>query len=192
MIKRVIDCRNKTINDVADAMGIKYKTLSAQLINDTMTADTLLRLAAYLDIDLDWLCRALGYFGEVSPLERELVPRMSDTKFREAEKKEVYQVIDNYIKDSAHSTLDIREKLLCDYYHNMYYLLDVLIPEDYQIKVTEERGKRKYYVDINDSGSSSGRFSGRRNPISLLKTGNQALDIMIEERKDKLHENRIL
>ena len=192
IIKAIIDCRNKQIKEVAAAMGIKDGTFSAQLINDTLTVDTLFRLVAYLDIDLEWLCRVLGYFGEVSPLEQELIPRMKDIEFREAEKKKVYQSIDRLLNETMFSTTDTREELLKAYSHNMYYLLDVLINEDYQIKMTEERGKRKYYVDINDPGSGTGRFCGRRSPISLLKTGNQALDIVIEERKDEIHENRIL
>ena len=60
MIKWYIKCRNKTITETAAAMNIKKTTFSAQLINSTVTADTLLRLAAYLDIDLEWMMIVLG------------------------------------------------------------------------------------------------------------------------------------
>lgn len=35
-----------------------------------------MKLAAYLDIDLNWMLVVLGYHGPVSAVEREMIPRM--------------------------------------------------------------------------------------------------------------------
>ena len=76
------DIRNKKIKEVAEELGINEKTFSAQLINDTLSAETLFKLAAYLDIDLNWMMYVLGYYGEVSVIDRETIPRMG-FEFRE-------------------------------------------------------------------------------------------------------------
>ena len=47
MIKRFIVCRNKSIKETAMAVNIKYTTFCEQLKNDTLTADTLFRLASF-------------------------------------------------------------------------------------------------------------------------------------------------
>ena len=147
MIKWYIKCRNKTIKETAASMNIKETTFSAQLINNTVTADTLLRLAAYLDIDLEWMMIVLGYHGPVSPVEREMIPRMRD-EFRAKERKRVNKVLDILIMENPASTSDTRRELLKAYHDNVFYLLDVLIPEEYGIYMFTERDKQKYFVDI--------------------------------------------
>lgn len=185
MIKWYIACRNKTITETAAAMNIKMNTFSAQLINNTVTADTLLRLAAYLDIDLEWMMIVLGYHGPVSAFEREMIPRMRD-EFRKKELKRVNKVLDTIIMENPVSTPAVRRELLKAYHENMFYLLDVLIPEEYGIYMFTEREKQKYFVDI--PGPERGRQSPvvRRKRISRLFEGSKALDIVIEERKDQL------
>lgn len=69
----------------------------------------------------------------------------------------------------------------------MFYLLDVLIPEEYGLYMISERGKMKYYVDIPQITKTTSRFMAmNRKRVSSLHEGSKALDIVIEERKDYL------
>ena len=185
MIKWFIKCRNKTIKETAREMGIKYTTFSAQLNNNTMTAETLFRLASYLDIDMNWMMIVLGYQGPVSSMDRELVPRMG-SELREVEKKHVLKRLDVLIKENLNRTTDIKRELLKDFSGNMFYLLDVLVPEEYNLYMISERGKIKFYVDIPVPKRGNQAFVMRRKPVSMLFEGAKALDIAIEERKDVL------
>ena len=185
MIKWFIKCRNKTQKETARAMGIKETTFSAQLLNNTITAETLFKLAAYLDMDLNWMMAALGYYGQTSALDRETVPRMS-SEFRAIEAEHVLKRLDTLIKENPTSTTDIRKELLNEFGQNMFYLLDVLIPEEYGLYMISERGKMKYYVDIPQITKTNSRFMAmNRKRVSSLHEGSKALDIVIEERKDE-------
>ena len=124
MIKRFIVCRNKSIKETAMAVNIKYTTFCEQLKNDTLTADTLFRLASFLDIDLNWMLVALGYHGAVSAIEREIIPRMQED-FRKIEKAQVERMMDQLIQEFPNSTADVRRELKKAYRQNDYYLLDV-------------------------------------------------------------------
>ncbi|MBQ9764770.1 MAG: XRE family transcriptional regulator [Lachnospiraceae bacterium] len=180
------DVRNKTIKETAMAMGINYTTFSEQLKNNTLSAETLLRLAAYLDIDLNWMLLVLGYHGVVGAIDREMIPRMS-TEFRETEKKRVLKRLDTLIKENPTSTPDTRRELLREFSKNMFYLLDVLVPEEYNLYIISERGKVKYYVDIPKSFEEhNSQYVMRRKSVNVLYEGSKALDILIEERKEKL------
>ena len=185
MIKWYIKCRNRTITETAAAMSIKKTTFSAQLINNSVTADTLLKLAAYLDIDLEWMMIALGYYGPVSIVEREQIPRMR-SEFREKELKVVIPNLDRIITENPTSTADTRRELLKSYSNNMFYLLDVLVPEEYKLYMISDRNKIKFYVDIPRPTRGRHNFVSRRKPISALTEGSKALDIAIEERKKQL------
>ena len=185
MIKWYIKCRNRTITETAAAMSIKKTTFSAQLINNSVTADTLLKLAAYLDIDLEWMMIALGYYGPVSIVEREQIPRMR-SEFREKELKVVIPNLDRIITENPTSTADTRRELLKSYSNNMFYLLDVLVPEEYKLYMISDRNKIKFYVDIPRPTRGRHSFVSRRKPISALTEGSKALDIAIEERKKQL------
>lgn len=114
MIKKIIKCRNRTLSEVADKMGIKTKTFSAQLINNTVTADTLFRLASYLGIDLNRMMTTCGYQGPVSYFEREMVPRMN-ADFRDNEKKYVLDRLDDLIRENPTSTSRTRRELIKDF-----------------------------------------------------------------------------
>lgn len=182
-IKKV---RNRTIKETAMAMGINYTTFSEQLKNNTLTAETLLKLAAYLDIDLNWMLLVLGYHGTASTIDREMIPRMG-IEFREMERKRVLQRLDILIKENPTSTPDTRRELLKEFGRNMFYLLDVLIPEEYSLYMISERGKMKYYVDIpRPTRGNSPQYVMRRKSVNVLYEGAKALDIVIEERKDTL------
>ena len=185
MIKWFIKCRNNTIRETADYLNIKYTTFSAQLNSDTVSAETLFKLAAYLDMDLNWMMVALGYHGYVSPVEREMIPRMG-AEFRAIELKAVEKRLDALIKENPTSTADTRRELLKEFSGNMFYLLDVLVPDTYHLYMISERGKIKFYVDIPVPSRGNQLSVMRRKPVSMLYEGSKALDIVIEERKDRL------
>ena len=187
MIKRFIKNRNRTEKQIAGELGIKNTTFSAQLNHDTVSAETLFRLSVLLDIDLNWMKYALGYHGQVGPLEREQIPRMQE-EFRENERKFVLNRMDDLINDNPNSTADVRRELLKEFHDNMFYLLDVLVPDDFELFLVVERGKAKYYVDTKEvlPKRLSSFASMRNKPIACLKDGNNALNIVIEDRKDEI------
>ena len=187
MIKRFIKNRNRTEKQIASELGIKNTTFSAQLNRDTVSAETLFRLSVLLDIDLNWMKYALGYHGQVGFLEREQIPRMQE-EFRENERKFVLHRMDDLINANPGSTADVRRELLKEFHCNMFYLLDVLVPDEFELFLVVERGVTKYYVDTKEM-LTKGMLSCtnmRRKPIACLKDGNNALNIVIEERKDEL------
>ena len=187
MIKRFIKNRNRTAKQIAGELGINNTTFSAQLNHDTVSAEILFRLSVLLDIDLNWMKYALGYHGNVGFLDREQIPRMVD-EFRENELEFVIKRLDALIHDNPKSTADIRRELLKEFHDNMFYLLDVLVPEEFDIFLVVERGKAKYYVDTHEAlPKRINSFTNmRRKPVACLKDGNNALNIVIEERKDEL------
>lgn len=186
MIKRFIVCRNKSIKETAMAVNIKYTTFCEQLKNDTITTDTLFRLASYLDIDLNWMLVALGYHGTISAMEREMIPRMQED-FRKIEKVQVERMLNQLIQEFPNSTADVRRELRKVYRQNEFYLLDVLVPDAYKIFVSATRKGMQYYVDVPQLPARGMHSSGvRRKPISMLYSTNQVLDIVIEERKDRI------
>ena len=187
MIKRFIKNRNRTEKQIASELGIKNTTFSAQLNRDTVSAETLFRLSVLLDIDLNWMKYALGYHGRVGLLEREQIPRMQE-EFRENERAFVLHRLDDLIDANPGSTADVRRELLREFHDNMFYLLDVLVPDEFELFLVVERGKTKYYVDTKEAlpkGMIS-FTSMRRKPIACLKDGNNALNIVIEDRKDEI------
>ena len=179
------EMRNKTIKQTAQELGINYTTFAEQLNRNTVSAETLLKLAAYLDIDLNWMMVVLGYHGHVSVIEREMIPRMSE-EFREKEKEKVLQRLDTLIMENPTSTPDTRRELLNEHGKNMFYLLDVLVPEEYHLYLITERDKVKYYVDLPRPTRGRGVMGGRRASVNMLYEGTKALDLVIEERKDNL------
>jgi len=187
MIKRFIKNRNRTEKQIASELGIKNTTFSAQLNRDTVSAETLFRLSVLLDIDLNWMKYALGYHGQVGFLEREQIPRMQE-EFRENERKFVLHRMDDLINANPGSTADVRRELLKEFHGNMFYLLDVLVPDEFELFLVVERGVTKYYVDTKEM-LTKGMLSCtnmRRKPIACLKDGNNALNIVIEDRKDEI------
>ncbi|MBF1010135.1 MAG: helix-turn-helix domain-containing protein [Lachnoanaerobaculum sp.] len=187
MIKRFIKNRNRTEKQIAGELGIKNTTFSAQLSRDTVSAETLFRLSVLLDIDLNWMKYALGYHGQVGFLEREQIPRMQE-EFRENERKFVLHRMDDLINANPGSTADVRRELLKEFHGNMFYLLDVLVPDEFELFLVVERGVTKYYVDTKEM-LTKGMLSCtnmRRKPIACLEDGNNALNIVIEDRKDEI------
>jgi hypothetical protein len=140
-------------------------------------------LAAYLDLDLEWMEYVLGYHGTVGSMERGTTPRMKES-FRNKELKIVYRELDRIIKENPSSTSDARRELLSSFGKNMFYLLDVLIPEEYNIYMSSERGgKTIFYVDIPTPTRVRHSQAMRRKSFNVLFEGSKVLDRVIEERK---------
>lgn len=183
LIKKFIKYRNKTIKITAKELGIKYTTFSEQLNNGSISVDTLFRLSAYLDIDLNWMMAVLNYYGSSTAIDREMIPRMQQS-FRDNEKVQVLNRLDHIIIENPMKTVDARRELLAEFGHNEFYLLGVLVPEEYDIFFVKDREKTKLYVDTHEQMRNNQLSLTRRKPITMLIEANQALDIVIEERKD--------
>lgn len=186
-IKKYIKYRNKNIRQTADEMGIGYTTFCEQLNRGTLKADTLFRLAAYLEIDLNWMMKVLNYVGQINEFEKENVPRMSPS-YRKNELKNVLERMDYHIRQFPESTSEIRRGLLQDFSNNMFYLLDVLVPEEYDISVYKERDKTKYCVVYFNPDSQSHTSMGSRRSMFRTITANatDALNNAIENRKEEI------
>lgn len=189
-IKKYIKYRNKTINEVAYDMGIKNTTFSEQLLNDSLKVDTLFKLAVYLDMDLEWMLYALGYAGKTNTFESEKVLRIRDANFRAEEKKKVMAVMDELIIELNGNTNAVRKELFKEFGSNSFYLLDVLINEEFDIHIMTDRSGKSYLVDTHER-SQIGRSAFSRS-TTLMKE-KEALEIVIEDRKEELgYENSIL
>ena len=186
LIKKIIKARNRTIRITASAMGIGYTTFCEQLNRGSLKAETLFRLAAYLDIDLNWMMAVLNYHGQVSEIEREAVPRMMPS-FRENELVLVRERLDEHIRRTLGKTNEIRRELLNDFSKNWFYLLDVLVPEEYDIMIIRERKEVRFYVDTHEySRGTPMVMSCRRPRVCALFSAEEALDNIIEKRKGEI------
>ena len=184
MIQWIIECRGKTDKQVGAEMGFKPNTFSYQLKNDKMSVDTLFKLAAYLDIDLNWMMVVLGYHGPVSPFEKEITPRMSP-EFRAIEAKAVEKHVDQIILENPTSTADARREILNQYKTRLFYLLDVLVPEERNIYMTTERGQTKFMVEGAPRTMQRRYSTMNRRCVNTLYTVAQAIEQLIEERKER-------
>ena len=185
LIRKFINYRNKSITSVANEIGLEPKTLSAQLKRGSVSVDTLFRLSTVLDIDLNWMMAALGYYGSTRRLNMENIPRMQP-KFREKEKKAVLMNLDRIIKENPNSTAEAKKALLAAFSKNEFYLLDVLVPEEYGIFFINDNDRIKLYIDTNSRSNQYHTLSSARKPISMLINASQALEIIIEDRKDEI------
>lgn len=190
LIKKYIYFRNKTIKQTAEDLGFKKSTFDDQLNKNILSADTLFRLAKYLDIDLNWAMAMCEYQSDMNPFEREIVPRMNH-EFREKEKTFVISSLDYIIKNTTICTDDARNELLKLYANNVFYLLDVLIPEEYEILVASGRSRNKkamYFVDTHQQTEMQFGFRSAmmHRAYFALHNSNEALNNIIEERKKLL------
>ncbi len=186
LIKRIIKARNRTILMTASAMGIGYTTFCEQLKRGSLKAETLFRLAAYLDIDLNWMMAALNYYGQIGEIERETIPRMQ-TSFRKNEQEFVHARLDEHIRQTNGKTNEIRRELLNDFGKNWFYLLDVLVPEEYDIMIIRERKEVRFYVATHEQSRAIPTVMSLRRPrICTLFSAEEALDIIIEKRKGEI------
>ena len=184
-IKKYIKYRNKTLHETADVMGIGYTTFCEQLNRGTLRAETLFRLADYLDIDLNLMMQSLSSPGHLSLFEGDAVPRMSKAH-RENELDQVMHMLDYLIHQTLGKTGEIKRELLKAFNGNFFYLLDVLTPENADILLFSERGKEKIKVYTSGRSGESCSFMGSRPVFRKMLSADDELNRIIEERKEKL------
>ena len=179
------------MKDVAAALGCNYKTLSGILSRDAVNAELLLQLAAFLNIDLAWMADLFGRHSTISSFAPLQISRM-DSDFREQNYKTVLNRVDAHLRENPIGIADAKRELLKEY-RQLYYLLDVLIPEDYVIRITSERGREKYYCyPTTDQDSLPGTTRGRPATRNTYE-GNELLSRILAQRKEQLsHENSVL
>lgn len=180
LIKRFIKLRGRTLKEVAAALDKNYKTLSGVLNRNAVDAELLFELANLLDIDLAWMSQLFDHHRTISFLEKYQMPRMQ-REFREHEYTSVVSALDACIQGNPDSITDVRHELM-QYYKQLFYLLDVLLPEDYIIRITVERDREKYYcISLKQTSENRGQecFSRRE----MICEGNEKLSQLIQERK---------
>lgn len=176
IVKMFIQVRGKSVKEVAAELDIPYTTFSGRLNRDSIDIYLLFRLNNLLDMDLNWMANVLEHQRSISSLDPLQIPRMQDT-LRSHDLPTVEKAIKRIIKEYPVGIADARNALLKEYH--TYYLLDILLPEDVNILVINERSKEKYYCvpTVNKNNR------GRRSPFSLID-GREMLDQLIAERKE--------
>ena len=100
--------------------------------------------------------------------------------FRKHDYPDVLAQLDSCIKNNPGSIADARKELM-SIYPNMFYILDILMPEDDIIRITVERGKEKYYcIPLGSQSNTRGR-----NTHQILDS-KEMLNRIILERKEEL------
>lgn len=104
-------------------------------------------------------------------------------EFRQHDYQNVTNRIDELIKENPTNVVDVRNASLKEYH--LFYLLDILLPEDYSINITVERAKEKYYCTKATSTETTyfGRQERGRGTL-LMCEGHEMLDKIIAERMD--------
>lgn len=172
--------RGMTIMQVADKLGMNYKTLAGILNRDAVDAKLLFELWELLNIDLYWMAQLHVKPQNVSVLDRRQMNRMS-SEMRKAEREIVLEYLDRHIKENPDRISAVKIAMMKDFNH-LFYLLDVLLPENYNIGVADDRGKEKYYCMPVDAKPNTGSFGG----ITPFREGNEMLKKLILERKGEI------
>lgn len=183
LIKRHIKMRGKTVKEVAADLDKNYTTFCGILNRDAVDAKLLFELANLLDIDLAWMTQLFDHRKPVSSLAPYQMPRMRKD-FRDHDYPDVCRTLDDCIKNNLDSIADTRRELL-SLYPNVFYVLDVLLPEDYIIRITVERGREKYYC-IPIISQKDVRQNYRGACEQLIYDSTEMLNQIILERKEKL------
>ena len=179
LIKRHIKMRGKTTKEVSEALGRKYTTFCGILNRNTVDAELLFELANYLDIDLIWMSQLFDHRKPISSLARYQMPRMR-SDLRNHDYPDVCSQLDLCIKHNPTSIADARRELI-GIFSNVFYLLDILMPENDIIRITVERGKEKYYcIPMDDKPPTRGRG------MQQIYDGNEMLNQLILQRKEEL------
>lgn len=144
IIKKHIEIRGKNINQLSEAININPKTLYDKLQNNRLSVEDLFKISEALDIDLEWLKYALGYKKFNSSFYRVELKRMSKD-YKKGEQIIVDRQIKRCMNDFAGNITDIRKEIIKTF-DSIYYILDVLLPDDFQIYAISERGKDSYLV----------------------------------------------
>jgi transcriptional regulator with XRE-family HTH domain len=127
LIKRHIKMRGKTVKEVSEALGRNYTTFSGILNRDVVDAKLLFELANLLDIDLVWMAELFDHRKPISMFAQYQLPRMQ-SDFRKHDYQDVLDQLDFCIRNNPDSIADARKELL-SIYPNMFYVLDILMPE---------------------------------------------------------------
>ena len=186
IVKRYIKMRRYTIQDVADKLDINYKTFDGILNRDAIDAKLLFQLANLLDIDLCWMSQLYEKKRPISFLEQYQMTRMNH-EMRENESKTVLANLDRHIYNNPLKLTDIKTELLRDY-PQLFYLLDVLLPETYIIRVVVERNREKYYCMPINSSEHPNRLGRGRNATTQFFEGQEMLKQIILARKAELEQ----
>lgn len=175
IIKKFIEVRGTTAKQVAASIDMPYTTFNGLLNRDSIDVYLLFRLKRILDIDLDWMATMLEYGKGVSTLEPIIIPRMQD-ELRNHEISKAQPEIDALIQENFDSISTARNELLKMY--NTYFLLDLILPEDYLILASYDRQKTKYWCFLSNS------INGGRRRITQIPA-REYIDRYIAERKYK-------
>ena len=179
LIKRHIKMRGRTVKEVAEDLDMKYTTFSGILNRDAVDAKLLFELANLLDIDLVWMAELFDHRKPISMFAQYQMPRMQ-SDFRKHEYPDMLSQMDYCIKNNPNSIADARRELL-SIYHNMFFILDVLMPEEDIIRITVERGKEKYYcIPLGQQRNTRGRSQHQ------ILDSREMLNRIILERKEEL------
>ena len=184
IIKRYIKLRGYKIQQIATMLNINYKTFDGILNRDAVDAKLLFQLANLLEIDLCWMAQLYENKKAISFLEQFQMTRMNQ-EMREQETKIVLPCLDRHIIENPISISELKTLLLHDF-PQLFYLLDVLLPENYTIRVAVERNKEKYYcmpIEFQSPASSLGRG---RCAVGQFYEGHEMLKQLILERKEKI------
>ena len=179
LIKRHIKMRGRTVKEVSKALGRNYTTFSGILNRDAVDAKLLFELANLLDIDLEWMSQLFDHRKPISSLAPYQMPRMH-SDLREHDYPDVCRQLDFCIENNPNSIADARRELI-SIYSNMFYILDVLMPENDIIRITVERGKEKYYcIPLGSAKPTRGRS------VQQIYDGTEMLNQIILQRKEAL------
>lgn len=185
IIKRYIKMRGYTIQQVAAKLDMNYKTFDGILNRDSVDAQLLFQLANLLDIDLCWMAQLYEKKRPVSFLEQYQMSRMNP-EMREGELKVVLSYLDRYIIEIPDSINEIKAELMRSF-NQLFYLLDVLLPEDYIIRISVERDREKYYCMPLQTVEQTSRLGRGRNATTQFYEGHEMLKRIILERKAEIN-----
>ena len=126
--------RNKSVGEVAGFLGLKRdKALYDILQNNRISANKLFKLTDLLEMDLNMTAEVLKNDDSLSLQKRHQIPRMSE-EARCREKEKIAKTIDWCLEQNLHNPRKTRFEL-CKMFGSMFYLLDVLLPQDCLIRV---------------------------------------------------------
>ena len=181
LIKLYMLHRNKDVGEVAAFLGLKRdKALYDILQNNRISAHKLFQFAELLEMDLNMTAEVLKRDDSLSLQKRHQIPRMSE-EARHREKDKIDPAIDWCLEENLGNPQKTRVKL-CNLFGSMFYLLDVLLPQDCFIIVQVNRGIENYQV-----------FSPRwQKSANNELPGATALEYLLLRGEDGSHENYFL
>ena len=182
LIKRYIKMRGRTVKEVATDLKRNYKTFCGILNRDVVDAKLLFELANLLDIDLIWMSQLFDMRKPISSLAPYQMSRMQDD-MRRHDTPDVLKQLDYCIANNPDSITEVRKELM-SIYPSLFYILDILLPEDTVIRISIERGKEKYFcIPIDQSGATLTRMRGRS--TYNIYDGIEMLNLLIAKRKEE-------